>query len=380
MKSRVTLVLSTLMCVLMLSGCWDRKELNDLGIEMGFGLDILEDGKYKASGQLLVLSGQGPPSQGETRFFVETGIGKNILDAISRIQAKMSRKVFLGQRKVIVVGEELARHGLLPVLDEYSRNPDVRLRTTLAVVKGDTAENVLKRSYPLERLPSTGILKEQRQLGFNGELALFRFLESVNSEGSSPTLPAISLSRSNGGSGFQSAGMAVFNHQLQLTGFLNTDEEQMVNWIRNQARFVTLSVNIPHEGMVTVTANHLKNKIVPQFINNKMHLTVILKGDGTIHENDTNLNVGRDAEIHFIQHVFDKHEQDFALHTISKMQKDFDADIFGFNESVHRKYPRQWRQMKENWDATFSKATTTVQVNLSIRGSGLTTKSLVRSE
>ena len=51
------------------------------------------------------------------------------------MQTKMSREIFRGHR-VILIGEKMAKSGLAPVLDAYSRDPDIRLRAGVFVIKG----------------------------------------------------------------------------------------------------------------------------------------------------------------------------------------------------------------------------------------------------
>lgn len=105
-----------------------------------------------ASAQIVIPSKLGTSQQGGgdgkgQGYYVVTGKGENVTAAASNMQTKISRESFAGHRQVIVVGEQLAKQGLKPILDEYSRNPDVRLRTDIFVVKGGTAKELSATSY-----------------------------------------------------------------------------------------------------------------------------------------------------------------------------------------------------------------------------------------
>lgn len=57
--------------------------------------------------------------------------------------------------------------------------------------------------------------------------------------------------------------------------------------------------------------------------------------------------------------------------TIKKVQKDNKVDIFGYGNIVHRKYPKEWRSMKDEWDTIFSQAHVEVEVETHIIRTGL---------
>ena len=57
-----------------------------------------------------------------------------------------------------------------------------------------------------------------------------------------------------------------------------------------------------------------------------------------------------------------------------------DADIYGFGTSVHRKYPKQWRAMKDRWDKIFPDIELNVQAKVRIPGIGQIGRSLEMGE
>lgn len=148
-----------LVCVnlILLSGCWDRTEVNDLALIVGLGIDQKKDGKImitveliapKAAGGGQMLGGGGGDGGGGGRGkIVRSGTGATVADAISNLQEKLPRRVFWGHTKVIVFGERAARAGIRQHLDFLSRNPQARLRSNVLVSKG-TAKSVLELIPP----------------------------------------------------------------------------------------------------------------------------------------------------------------------------------------------------------------------------------------
>jgi len=56
--------------------------------------------------------------------------------------------------------------------------------------------------------------------------------------------------------------------------------------------------------------------------------------------------------------------------------------IFGFGAEISRKYPKEWTDLKDTWDDEFPKLNVEIDVETSLRRSGLTRRSIhaVRKE
>jgi spore germination protein KC len=59
---------------------------------------------------------------------------------------------------------------------------------------------------------------------------------------------------------------------------------------------------------------------------------------------------------------------------LDKAQKQLQVDAFGFGEAVHREYPRQWQQMKSDWDEIFPGIQVQLEVKTKIVGTNLTSR------
>ncbi len=50
-----------------------------------------------------------------------------------------------------------------------------------------------------------------------------------------------------------------------------------------------------------------------------------------------------------------KEIETYIKNTVSKVQNEFESDIFGFGSAFHRKYPKEWHKVKHNWNDIFFK-------------------------
>jgi len=387
MNRKLIIFFMIVQAMFLLTGCWDSIELNDRAIELAWGIDKAKNKKIQISTQVVIPSimkggdsGSGGGSQGKA-YYVESGTGKDTLDAVQHMQTKLSRKIFRGQRRIIVIGEELARSGIKDILDTYSRDPSINLLTDIFVIKGDTAKDFLQTSHPLEMIPAVGALKEYYQIGSLKEVGFLNFLLFASSEASCPTMAAIgpissSLKRKEGG--FQIAGTGIFNKDLKLIGYLNLEEGKALRWATGNLEFLTITSRLPNtKGYVSIDLNKMDSKIRPIINKNQVKFLVTLKGRGAIRENNTALDLTKVQNLAIIQKSLEDHAEKYVSKTITKVQKEYGTDIFGFSDALKRKDLRLWKSLSKDWNKQFSEVEVSVKANISVRKIGVTGKSLV---
>lgn len=121
-------LLAPLLTLLLLSGCWERKEVNDIAIVTATGVDLLDDESIRVTVLLAVprligttsAQGGGESKLESSAGWIVSEQGKTVMDAFTGLQDKLPRKLFLSHNRTIVVGEKLARNGIFPLLDFFS--------------------------------------------------------------------------------------------------------------------------------------------------------------------------------------------------------------------------------------------------------------------
>jgi spore germination protein KC len=74
---------------------------------------------------------------------IATVKGVTLFDAARNVIQELDRKSFYAHTNVIVISEEIAREGVLPVLDFFSRGREVRGYVWLCVAKNAQAKELL---------------------------------------------------------------------------------------------------------------------------------------------------------------------------------------------------------------------------------------------
>ncbi|MCM3570663.1 Ger(x)C family spore germination protein [Neobacillus mesonae] len=381
--------------ILFLSGCWDRKELNDRAIWLATGYDVAENGGVEISGQIVIPANVqtqgGVGGAAQQGYFTISATGRNVQDALQNMHVKLPREAFFGQRRVILFSEEFARRGLKKELDSNQRGAEISFRADVFVVKGGTAKKALTQANPLEKSPAISALKEHRQSGGRGDTAYLKFLIAANREGIRPSIPAIEIANSIEGlkSGKENspnpkvlrlAGVSVFNQNLKMLGFLNNEENRDLLWVLGLLKRMTISVT-QGNGNASIQLTKINCNVEPSFSsNNRVSFTVKLKGEGALAENNSGLDMEYTNNLELLEKKFEIEVQKQVQRTISKVQKEYGMDIFGFGEVLHRNHPTKWKSLKKNWDQTFAKADISVKAAIKIKRIGMEGPSLLFKE
>lgn len=350
------------------TGCWDRRELNERAFAIATGLDLADDGSVIQSYQFALPGKLGGPNQGKGEkayAFFETK-GKTLQDARQKTQAELSRGVFLGQRRAILVGEKMAQHGLKNMLDVYSRNPEVRVRTDMFVIQGGDAKDELQKDYPFERLPALAALRIHKEIGGHpGDTAFRDFLMDATSDSTCPTL----LSMSNN----KVTGRAIFNRDLHLVGYLVKNEAADRLWLTGGITHFIYTVYIPKgHGNVSYDIHKFRHQVTPIIHGQDVSFHVSVYGLADVKENDSSLDLSKSENVQLLEKAYEQYEETEINNMVQRVQTQYGTDIFRFGEAVHRRYPVQWNKLKKNWSQEFPKAKVTVEVHIKIQRTGLT--------
>ncbi|MFX4263770.1 Ger(x)C family spore germination protein [Pelotomaculum propionicicum] len=393
------LILSLLLC-----GCWDRREINDLGFVVGVAYDQAEiDGKpgVKLTAQVAnpaaMSAGQGGTSitggtggiTGAGPFWTVSDTGETIRAAISKMEYRIPKYLFLGHVRVNIISEKLARIGLTPLLsDRLTRSRESRDNNFMAVSKGD-AGSVLEQKSPV--FQSTALALNSIFLdkdGWQGILAvnIADFEYRLSTGVTSPLAPVVevipqaSLTTEEKKAGITNTvaitGLAAFDPDGRLVDFLDERESMGLIWVMNRAKNRVLTIPQFVDGteeFISLRQVEAKSKIVvsigedglPSFEIRTQASFDLLEHFGT-HRGLSDINF-----INSIEQMAGSQMINEIEAAVRKSQQ-IDTDIFGFGEEVRRQHRREWQQIKDNWREIYPIVKVTVECQAHIHDRELT--------
>ncbi|WP_281287205.1 Ger(x)C family spore germination protein [Paenibacillus hemerocallicola] len=401
MRNR-TIPIAVLICMmLLLTGCWDRLEIEERAIILGVAIDKAPASEIEKPRNVtfvgenvpetkapalritiqLAVPGRIPlgPSEGgggskggEKPVWVVSGVGYTIDDAFNILQQEVAHRLFWGHLRVIVISDEVAKLGLTNINEYLRRNPEVRRTNWIAVSEGEAAE--FMRVVPqLERVPILyllGTMNDAVQMGKMPNAFAGTYWSASSSKGSDPYLPYVRMVRSGS---FEIAGLAFFKSD-RMVGKTDPLEIGAYMGIKNmQAGGYAVLVQIPGtDTSVMYQVTHRKSRIDVAIRNGKPVFNVKIHNEGNLVEKSNELVQLSEEVIAKIERSLTENGPVSYRNLIRKTQQK-GSDIFGFGEYVRAKEPAYWNReirTKKKWEEMYKEIDVNLQVTSSIRRVG----------
>lgn len=369
---------------LLLAGCWDRREINDLAFVTGTALDKEEDG-YRLSVQFPLpsqlggagSSGGGGGTGGGSPVYNDSATGQTVREANDNLQSSLSRYLNYSHRRTIVVGEEAAKAGIAEVLDIMGRFPQNRLSAFFLVSKGK-AQDVMNMEVSLEKMPAE-MVRELAVQYFSNAKSIKDVVFALLEEGIDPTAPYIVRSKTNTGERgkpkdtIKVEGLAIFKHD-RLVGFLKQDEAQALLMVMNEALNPVITVPAPRgEGYVSLRLLNFNAKIRHSFSGGAPQFDIFFDGKATISENNSKAKFFLDTnDMRKLDHAMNRQLEKQVSKAMAKLQN-FGGDPVGFGNLLYHKAPSYWKKNRKHWYEIFPQCTIKVHSSMFVENPGTIT-------
>lgn len=386
-RLRLVLRLAAVLLFLpVLSGCWDRKEINDVAFVLGSAVDR-EGKQYRATIQIALpgqmggvgSKGGGGGTTGKKTWYLESKVGDTIRQANREEQRGTPRTLYFAHRRTFLIGEEMARDGIEPIMDITARVPQNRLSAFVMVTKGQ-ASHIISRDAPMEQFPSE-MLRELAASSMKTPRTLKHLLNLMLSEGIDPALPLVmAIEGADGGNPVKLGGLAVFRNN-KMVGILKNEEAQGALWAMNEAKNPEVLV-IPPEGSghIVVQLQESRTELNPQVKGEEVTMNIRIRAKGSIMENESNYNLSGTDNVKAIDRLVGGKIEKEVLKAVDVLQHVHHADIIGFGKTLYTKTPNQWDTLSGQWEELYPKVKVTVEADIHIEHIGAVVKPFGRKD
>ncbi|HWO76421.1 MAG TPA: Ger(x)C family spore germination protein [Bacillus sp. (in: firmicutes)] len=389
MKRKFLIFIMCLSFVLIMTGCWTRKELNDLAIAVAMGIDKV-DKQYLLTVQI-VNPGEIAAKQGSglsTPVVVFQEKGETIFETLRKITTNAPRKVYLAHLRTLIFGEELAKEGIRKTLDFLSRDHELRPDFYITVAKDARAEDILKILTSLEDIPANKLynaLETSENVWAQTMSVTFDTLNSkLMSEGANPILTGVMKTGDTQSGGAKQNienidppirlkynGISVFKGE-KLIGWLNEEESKGVNFALGEVKNTIVTTSCPQdEGKLALEIVRTNQSLNTTIKNGQPVGTIKLYIDANVGDVEcTDLDLMKVSTIYDLENKAEEKIKGQIISSIEAAQKKYQSDIFGFGEALHRSEPEFWNELKKQWDKRFADMPVHVNVTVKVHHTG----------
>ncbi|MFC5703684.1 Ger(x)C family spore germination protein [Cohnella faecalis] len=368
MKIALRVILVSLLALITGTGCWDRRELNELGIQLGAAIDKSSEG-YELSVQVVdpgqVASAKGSGGINRAPVTMYKASAPSILEAYRKLTQTSPRKIYNSHLRVLVIGEELARDGIAKALEMQSRGSESRTDFFIMIARKTSAENVLKIITPLEKIPANKMYysldASARSWAPTTTFTLDKFINQLVTDGLNPVLTGIDIvgSQHEGESNrnvqnidpaarLVFSGLAVFRRD-KLVGWLNEEESRGYNIIMNNLYSTAGPVTCPNGGNVIVEILRSHTKMTGKMVGDKPVIDLTFTAEANVGEIACDIDITDPQSLRQLEKTAAKLTVKALDETIDSVKQKYNTDIFGFGDAIHRYHPRQWKKVKDKW-------------------------------
>ncbi|MFC5714416.1 Ger(x)C family spore germination protein [Thalassorhabdus alkalitolerans] len=385
-----------LLCILLLlTGCWNVRELDELSIASMISIDKSDENKYEVTAQI-INPAQNVEEERTDRAPVATHnvSGASVFEGIRRLTTHIPRKLFLAHIRVVVISEEIAEEDFTEVLDFFFRDHGVRTDFLIVISKDQPAKNVLKVSSRIEELPAEKVFSsitfsEENWAPTKG-MQIDDIIEQFILDGQNPVVTGIKVvgDQEVGGSRehvetieteavLKLHNLAAFR-EGKLVGWMTEDQSIGYNYIRGNVQS-TLGVIPCNNDNITYEVIRSESSIDAKLVNGEPMVNVTISTEGNIAEVTCDLETSPQT-IKKLEKQIANNIETMAISSINRAQTDFKSDIFGFGEQIRRSDPTYWKSVKNDWNTHFEDLEVNVAVDFSIHHTGTVTDSLINDK
>lgn len=385
-RKRFLPFLLILLVSIILTGCWDLKDINRRVMVVALGLDLAERTEtenyeyismVKLTAQVAIpekLSGGAgqPLTTGAEAVWNVSAIGRNVSMCYVNLQQRLQNELFLGHTRVLVISEDLAREGLSRYMNFFRNNPEFR-RLSYLLISENKAEDLLNtfpKTANLQAIYLMNLIEDEIQRQTMPDLPFIEIAIRDVTSGVDPIAVLISSDKETGI--IKYSGLAVFRGD-RMVGKLDVEE----TWSYLQLAEGKLSgLQVVRD----VESEIGRLSIVFKDLKRKMRLVLTEKGnfkfecklsfEGIIFSQEVPAVYTKEIYLDQLENRVSTEVKREIETVFYKVQQKYNADIFGFGELVKTYMPEEWKRI-EDWHEEFKKVELELDVETIIRSSGM---------
>ncbi|TLS48323.1 Ger(x)C family spore germination protein [Paenibacillus antri] len=380
---RIPICVAFALSFAMLTGCWDRREINDIAFVSASAVDLEEDGNIRVTVQFPLpgqmggagSSGGGGGTAGTKPWHTESAVGRTGREVTALQQQSLSRTLNYSHRRVLIFGQDLAKNGIAEVLDVMGRIPQNRMSAFLFVTKG-RGEALLEVPPTMEKIPAE-LFREIVTLSYKRPVSVETTVNALLQEGIDPYLPFM-MTKSKGEGKLKNkeaslSGVALFKDD-KAAAFLTGDTARGMLYALNQAKQPVVTIPAPEgSGYLSlritsydVSVELLRSGATPTF-------RIALDGEMIASENGSDYRFSENASsIATLERAVDE-SMERIMRKAMAVAQEAGSDPIGLGMHLYRHRPADWRRLKSDWRSIYGRAEIEVVVRLRFQHPGTIT-------
>lgn len=323
MKKILIIILTLLLC----TGCFDYKEINDLAIINAIGVDY-ENDEYVIT--LEILNDQIDKDSSKITSYTKVGHGKTLTSAIENAADKLSKQLIFNHIKLMILSKSIIEEKFENIIDLFLRNTYFRENFYVISATKNKPETLLNHTTNESPIASTAITDTLESIRYSSNTNVLKkfdeMVEEVITYGIDTCFSNITLKDDE----FIIDGMSIFNN-YNYKGNLNSEYVKIYKLLTDNFDRPSYTINYDNLSFtVAINNGKLNTEINYGSINVNGNLM------GRILDNDPAFNIRDPKNLERIDNDF-TNLLNKKISEFIKVLQDNNSDILGITKNYYKK-------------------------------------------
>lgn len=388
---KLIIILITIGTCIVLSGCWDKVEIDKRSFISTIGIDAGENigdidkfkklEKDKSNNEIDLkkitvtfgapdISKLGPQKSASAQDLYLTTDAISMEDALDKASAKMSRDINYGHVRLLILSSELLENPntVIEIVDYFQRQASVNKMMYVMVAQGK-AEDYVKFKPSMEQNIETyisGLMENSKRNGSILPVTLNELLIRL-SENKNGIIPSLKYDKDK--KEMILTGVAVIK-DYKIKGYLSQNETSDIEMLRGNLKGGKKSIYVQGHP-IDISIEDIRRKITMSNSKDKLNFRIDVFIEAQIKGYYSGAEQFTNEYISSIENSFNKSIEDECNQAIKITQDKFSVDPIGFREHLEKYHPYIWKSKKDNWEETYKSSVINVNIHTKIRRIGV---------
>jgi len=346
----------------LLSGCYNYRELNELGITTAVSIDYKDNNFYVIAEVINPIKQQDASSSNNSPFVNYNSSSSSLQDAFRKVVLESPRQLYAAQLEIIVLSEEVVNNHLEEVLEYFVRDPESRTEIKIIVAKTEDSTKAITLQTLLTSLSSSNIINsldlQSKVLGMSYPVTLNELLNMYIDPYLEVVLPSMTLygnyeigdEKENITTSSPKAIVKIDGSTItkdnKILGYLDLEESKILNLINGKLKETIIKMNY-YDGYIIFEPNRIKVSRELDIKNNIIKINI--SGYSKTKEIQSNINVKDPKEVEKLNKALNMELEKKITDTFNSIREKYGTDVFGFQELYYRTNYKYFKEICTNW-------------------------------
>lgn len=370
----------------LLSGCYNYRELNELGITTAVSIDYKDNNFYVIAEVINPIKQQDASSSNNSPFINYNSSSSSLQDAFRKVVLESPRQLYAAQLEIIVLSEEVVNNHLEEVLEYFARDPESRTEIKIIVARTEDSTKAITLQTLLTSLSSSNIIKsldlQSKVLGMAYPVTLNELLNMYIDPYLEVVLPSMTLygnyeigdEKENITTSSPKAIVKIDGSTItkdnKILGYLDLEESKILNLINGKLKETIIKMNY-YDGYIIFEPNRIKVSRELDIKNNIIKIDI--SGYSKTKEIQSNIDLKDPKEVEKLNKALNMELEKKITDTFNSIREKYDTDVFGFQELYYRTNYKYFKENCTNWyEDIYPKIKLEVKANVRLYEKGST--------